>query len=160
MRGRPLLLLACLLASACTYSFSTGDAAVLPPAVAGTKAQNEEAFAAAKQIIHGLDHGQYAQVWDDSGAMLKSMASKEEFVRVIGALRDHLGAPKPRGAPRIGFTNRIDVKAPVGDYCLMTVDTDFSGTVVNEKVVMQKIDGKWKLVGYFLNSNTKLSSNH
>jgi hypothetical protein len=153
-----LPILAALLLGACTVSFNSNNENPLPPPVAGTEAQQAEAFAAAKDIIHAIDRGEYSSVWGNSGELLKNSANEFVFTKMLEVTRGNLGKPEPRGRPRIGFTSKVDQNAPVGEYCVLEVDTDFDGTIVTEKLVLERVSGKWKLAGYFMSSKTKISA--
>jgi len=151
-------MLALLLMTGCSVSVDSGNEDKLPPAVQGTRSQNLEAFAAAKKIVHAIDREEYSGVWDDSSDILKESVSKFAFTKLLMTTRGNLGKPSPRGNPRIGFSSMIDRNAPTGDYCILIIDTDFNGTIVAEKLVMQRVSGKWKLAGYFMSSKATFNT--
>jgi hypothetical protein len=153
-----LLIIAVLLLGACKVSFNSNNSNSLPPAVAGNEQQQKEAFSAAKDIIHAIDRGEYSSVWKNSGDLLKNGSSEFVFTKMMEVTRGNLGKPKPRGLPRIGFASKVDENAPIGEYSVVMVDTDFNGTIVTEKIVMQRAAGEWKLVGYFMSSKTNFSA--
>lgn len=136
----------------CNIRFSTTPDEALPPIEPGTKDQQREAFEAARSIVKAMDRGEFGAVWEASSRQLKDTAGKTVFTTLMSSTRKKLGTPSPRGAPRGGFTSRIDPGGPVGEYAVLWVDTDFSGKTVTEKVVMVKESGQWRLAGYFMNT--------
>jgi hypothetical protein len=138
----------------CTVSVSTEPPAAPPPLVAGTPAQQQDAFAAAKEIVHTLDRGDFAGAWDQSSSTFKGMAAKPVFVTMMGATRGKLGKPSPRGAPKIGFGEQVDANGPKGEFAVVEVETHFGKKAIVEKVVLVRESGQWKLVGYFMRSTT------
>ena len=68
-------------------------------------------------------------------------------VRDVGPVL--LGRPDDRSIEGYGFTPRIDPGAPVGEYVLVQFKTRSGNTTLTEKVVMQKEQGAWRIVGYF-----------
>lgn len=156
-RCRSLVLLLALspFVGGCNVQFSTTPPEPLPPLQPGNQAQQQEAFLAAKSIVHGLDRGEFDAVWDASSAQMKSMINKTMFTGVMSATRKNLGKPEPRGAPRIGFASRVDADGPEGAYAVLWIETNFGGKAIAEKVVLVKESGRWKLAGYFMETNTK-----
>ncbi len=138
----------------CNIRFSTTPDESLPPIEPGTEVQQREAFEAARSIVKALDRGEFGAVWEASSRQLKDTAGKTVFTTLMSTTRKSLGKPAPRGAPRGGFTSKVDAQGPEGEYAVLWVDTDFGGKTVTEKVVMVKESGQWKLAGYFM--NTKL----
>lgn len=151
-----ILFFALTLAS-CKVSVNSDNASALPPVTAGTSQQQAEAIRAAKQIILAMDRGEYAKIWADSSDALKQSAGEFVFVNLMKATRGALGKPKPRKQVRMGFTTKVDQDGPTGDYAVVEVDTDFGGSIVTEKVVMQRSAGSWKLAGYFMSSKKSYS---
>lgn len=143
---------------ACTFSVDSNSENELPPAVAGTQQQQDDAFNAAKDIIHAIDRGQYSKVWDDSSDIIKNNTNKFLFTKMLQGIRGNLGKPKPRGNPSIGFASKIDHNLPEGEYCILIIDTDFNGKIVTERVVMQRVSEKWKLAGYFVSTKIMFST--
>lgn len=152
-----LPLIAILALASCKVSVNSGDPNPLPPVTAGTSQQREEAIAAAKSIIKTIDRGDYSKVWADSSDLLKDSAGEFVFVNLLKATRGNLGKPKPRNRVRVGFTSRVDPQAPIGEYCVLEVDTDFDGSLVTEKIVMLRSAGTWKLAGYFMSGKKTFS---
>ena len=147
----PFLLVIAL--SGCNVSISTTPPEKLPSPTFGTTAQQAEAFEAAKAIVKALDRGAFDQVWEQSSETLKDSTFEAVFTKLMSATRGKLGQPAPRGAPRIGFSKKIDADLPDGDYSIVEVDTNFSGKVVTEKLVLTRESGRWKLAGYFMRTS-------
>jgi hypothetical protein len=146
-----LLLFVCALTGGCNFSASTGTNKSQHVATTGSETQNLGAFEAAKEIVHSIDDGQYEQVWENSSQLLKNMTPKFALTNMLSLTRKNLGAPSPRGAPAIGFAEKIDDNVPKGEFSIVEIDTTFGQKVVHEKIVMVKEDGAWKLAGYFIN---------
>jgi len=155
MKVNRCLLLLSIALTGCNVSISTTPPEELPPLTQGTIAQKTDAFEAAKTIVKALDRGQFDQVWDESGETLKGSTYKIAFAKFMSTTRGKLGQPAPRGAPRIGFSKKIDPNLPEGDYSVVEVDTNFSGRIVTEKVVLVRESGHWKLAGYFMRTSRK-----
>jgi hypothetical protein len=156
MRVHNLLLVLLMVLTGCNVSISTTPPEQLPPATPGTAAQQTEAFEAAKSIVKALDRGEFEQVWVKSSETLKRSTYQMVFIKAMSATRGKLGQPAPRGAPRIGFTRKIDPNLPDGDYSVVEVDTDFGGKIVTEKLVLTRESGQWRLAGYFMQTGRKL----
>lgn len=140
----------------CNVSVSTGTSDKLPPATPGTSAQQAEALEAAQSIVTAIDRGEFDQVWDHSGQLLRDSTYKVVFVKTMAGTRGNLGQPGSRGTPRVGFAKRIDPNAPEGNYSVVEVDTNFSGRTITEKVILSRESGQWKLVGYFMQTSGTL----
>ena len=157
--ARTLLLgFSLLVLCACTFSVNGEASSKLPPVVEGTAEQRNEASKAAMAIVRSIDQGEYSAVWRNSGKTLKEGSSEFVFTNLLKMTRGNLGKPDPRKTYQIGFTSKVDPNLPEGEYCVFTTDTGFSGSVVTEKVVMQRTLGAWKLVGYFVSSKTAFGS--
>jgi hypothetical protein len=153
------LALTCLLLlplAACRVSFNAAPPP-LPPLVPGTPAEQKPAVEAAVAIVEAFDRGEFDAAWNGGSAMLKQSVGRTAFIAVMANSRARLGRAGPRPAPRIGFASQVDPGGPVGEYAVFAVDSNFSGTVVTEKVVMVREAGRWKLGGYWMSS--KLSFN-
>lgn len=135
--------------SGCNASISTTPPEKVPSSP-GTLAEQTEAFEAAKSIVKSLDRKEFDQVWERSSKIMKGTTYKVVFIKLMSTTRSNLGKPAPRGAPRIGFSKTIDPGLPEGDYSIVEVDTNFSGKIVTEKVVLARESGQWKLAGYFM----------
>ena len=81
--------------------------------------------------------------------MLRNMTTEGVWATSIRALRSTVGSYKARKLKGIGFTHTLD-GVPPGDYAAIGYDSIFSNASVQEKVVVQKEGGEWKVVGYFL----------
>ena len=149
-----LLGLSLLVLSACTFSVNGDASGNLPPAVDGTPEQRTEASRAAMAIVQSIDRGEYSDVWDNAGQSFQEGTNEFVFTNVLKVARGKLGKPEPRTTFRIGFTSKVDPNLPEGEYCVFTTDTRFGGSMVTEKVVMQRTLGAWELVGYFISSKT------
>jgi hypothetical protein len=57
----------------------------------------------------------------------------------------------------IGFSTRIDARVPVGDYVAVQFKhaTTSENVTTTEKVVMERHQSEWKIVGYFVGRHTE-----
>ena len=140
-------ILALALAS-CTVSFDGGsqDSKAIN---AGTAEQQKSIIAAAHQVIDLLDQERFDEAWSTAGPMLQGQASRTAFASGIKTMRDSLGAPSHRKIKGFNFPSVLDgVK---GDFGIIGIETDFANAnAVQEKLVFQRVDGEWKLAGYWL----------
>lgn len=157
MRIHRVLLVLLLALTGCNVSISTTPPEKLPPVTSGTVAQQTEVFTAARSIVKAMDRREFDQVWENSSQILKDSTFKAVFTRLLSATRGELGQPAPRGAPRIGFSRKIDAGLPEGDYSVVEVDTKFSRKTVTEKVILARESGQWRLAGYFMQTSSRLN---
>jgi hypothetical protein len=140
--------LALALLGGCNVSYSPDEKAQMPATSSGTPAQQAEADAAARGFLALIDAGQYDTTWERAGSALKASSSKLTWTSALKAA-SLLGHPEQRSLEGFGFTSRVDLAAPVGEYVLVQYKTRSGNVTFTEKVVMQKEQGAWKIVGYF-----------
>ena len=116
---------------------------------AGTPEQQQSIISAAENVVALMDKNQMGAVWDLSGPMLRNRTSKTTFVTGIFVLRSPLGSPGERKVAGFNFSNKLE--GFTGDFGMIFITTDFENAKeVEEQFVFQKIDGKWKIIGYFI----------
>ncbi len=143
--------------TACNVSFNTTPQQQLPEPSAGTQAQQQEALAAARQYLADIDHGHYDKTWESAGPALRDMTNRFMWTNTLKLARKALDPPPKRELEGFGFTPRIDVNLPEGDYVLVQF-TGLRGQVrVTEKLTMQKHEGRWGIIGYFIHAATQTS---
>ena len=144
--GGFLLLLAL---TGCRVSFSPGPQADLPKPTAGTASQQAEAADAARQYLALIDDKEYEKTWDRAGSALRATTNKFMWTGVLKASSKAIGSAAQREIEGFGFTTQIDAAVPVGDYVMVQFKSKSGNTTLTEKVVMQKEQGSWKIIGYF-----------
>jgi hypothetical protein len=147
-----------LLACGCRVEYTAGEAQADRPATApGTTQQQTEAEAAARGFLALIDAGQYDKTWEQAGSALKASSSRFMWTGALKAT-SLLGHPDARRLEGFGFTSRVDPAAPVGEYVLVQFKTRSGNTTLTEKVVMQKEQGTWRIVGYFANKRAEFAT--
>jgi hypothetical protein len=138
-----------LVLTSCSVSFSPEPQADLPRPTAGTATQQVEAADAARQYLALIDNKEYEKTWDRAGSVLRATTNKFMWTGVLKTSSHALGSPTRREIEGFGFTTQIDAAVPVGDYVMVQFKSKSGNTTLTEKVVMQKEQGSWKIIGYF-----------
>ena len=136
----------------CTVSFDSGsqDSKAV---ITGTTEQQTSIIAAAHQVIDLLDHERFDEAWSSAGPILQGQTSSAAFASGIKSMRDSLGAPGHREIKGFNFPGVLD--GAKGDFGIIGIETDFANAkAVQEKLVFQKVDGQWRLAGYWLTEKT------
>lgn len=144
-----------LVLTGCTVSFSPQPQADLPKPTAGTASQQAEAAGAARHYLALIDNKEYDKTWDQAGPALRSTTSKVMWTSVLKAGSRALGSPAKREIEGFGFTTKVDAAVPAGDYVMVQFKSRSGNTTLTEKVVMQKEQGSWKIIGYFANKRAE-----
>src|SRR5690606_25081019 len=111
-----------------------------------------------KAVAALFDEGRFAESWAMAGPILESQTSEQEWARHVAMLRKPLGAAGKRTIEGFGFPKELE-DAPPGEYGLIGVRTDFANAeAVQEKFVFQRVEGEWKLVGYWLSKTFKVGA--
>jgi len=142
---------AVLLLTGCNVSFSSGDKkSSSPESTVGSPEQQKEAEAAARAYLSMIDRKEYEQTWKLVGPALRSQTSKFAWVNTLKVTRKALDPGKKRNLEGFGFSKQIDPSVPVGEYVLVQFNEIAGAVTTTEKVVMQKDQSKWKIIGYFI----------
>jgi hypothetical protein len=141
------LLLLPLLLGGCKVAHAPDAQGELPAPTSGTAERQAEAAAAARGYLALIDAKQYDKTWEQAGSALKAMTSQFMWTSALKAA-SLLGRPDARTIEGFGFTSQVDPGGPIGDYVLVQFKTRSGATTLTEKVVMQKEQGTWKIVGY------------
>lgn len=142
---------ALLLLTGCNVSFSTGDKnSGTQESTAGSPDQQKEAEAAARAYLSMIDRKDYEQKWEFVGPALRSQSSKFAWVNTLKVTRTAFDPAKTRNLEGFGFSKQIDPSVPVGEYVLVQFNDKSGAVTTTEKVVMQKDQSKWKIIGYFI----------
>lgn len=156
MKPFALVFASLLLLAGCNVSFHSDSGSNLPRPTPGTQAQRDEAERAARDYLVMLDRGDYDATWDHAGPALRAQTNRFVWTNTMKLARKTLQAPPERSASDIGFTPKVDPNAPAGEYAFVAFQGTVGRVATTEKVVMQKEASRWKIVGYFMFSRTKL----
>ncbi|SFR95058.1 Protein of unknown function [Dyella sp. OK004] len=138
---------------ACSAPQSSGQPSATQDEVsAGTEAQEQEAAAAAKAFFNELDADHMEETWANAGPALKATSTSLTWAATLQALRSASGKAITRKVKGYGFTHHL-ANAPPGEYVAIGFDTKFTNATAVEKVIFQKDQGQWKVVGYFLSKS-------
>ena len=150
MKNLALGLLFMMMLVGCNVSFSTGEASDLPDPTGGTEAQQAEAASAARRYLEMIDSGDFQGTWDHSGSALRAQTSEFAWKNMLKLTARTLGGSQERELEGFGFSTRIDASVPVGEYVLVQFKNTSGNATTTEKVVMQKDQSEWKIIGYFV----------
>lgn len=156
---KQLSIVVLLLLSACTVSFNPPNAQQLPEPTAGTETEQREAVKAARGYLEMIDRGEYKAIWRDAGPLLRDMTNETAFITTLKVMKKTfalLPGRKPKG---LGFNTQVDPGGPVGEYVVVIFEAKVGNLTATEKVVMQKEQGKWKIVGYFITKRRQTGAN-
>lgn len=142
----------------CNVSFNSGNDSNLPETSSGSQSQQTEAEAAARSYLAMIDQKQYEKTWEQAGPALRSQSSEFAWVNMLKLARKTFTAITNRQVEGFGFSSQIDPNVPVGEYVLVQFKEVKGNVTTTEKVVMQKDQGKWKIVGYFIHKFSKFGS--
>lgn len=106
---------------------------------------------AAKKWLSIVDKGSYGQSWDQASALMKLTIHKDEWEKVMDAMRKPLGSVKTREV--IDQRTAQNPKGlPSGDYMVMFYKTAFSQRPnASELVTLHLEDGVWSVMTYQVN---------
>ena len=139
-----------ILLAGCKVSVSSGENTNLPPMTSGTAEQRAEAESSARAFIAMIDRGQYDETWDLAGSALRGQSSRFAWASTLRLARSAFSAPPTREIDGFGFTTRIDPGVPAGEYVLVQFKEVAGQVTTTEKVVMQKEQASWRIIGYFI----------
>jgi hypothetical protein len=142
------LLLSLVTLAACEVRFSPSE----KPQVAsdqGTPEDRQQALEAADTFLVQLDKGRVKETWANTSSQLKQRASETAWIASLSAMRAPFGSVVSRKLESYGFTDTVE-DLPKGRYAVFQMKGDFSGTSLEEKVVLHKDGNDWRILGYFL----------
>ncbi len=147
-----------LILSGCTVSFSPQPQADLPEPTAGSPLQQAEAEAAAREYLSMIDSAAYDETWERSGSALRDTSSRFVWTNMLKATSRSLGIDADRQVDGFGFTTQPDAGVPVGEYVLVQFKSQSGNATATEKIVMQREQGAWKIVGYFITKRAEFGT--
>ena len=130
--------------------------AAKPAALPHSEAEKAEVVETARSITGLMERGEYGKAWDGAGEAMKRMTPRSAFVTFMTASRSPLGQLGSRDTYRISFTRQIDPALPEGDYAMVEFDSAVEKKTVTERVVLGRVTGEWKLLGYFFDFKIKV----
>ena len=116
--------------------------------VADTKAADAGVVA----FHQAMDAGRYAEIYDQSSTEMKSTTSRDDFIKLLGALHTKLGAFQS-GAT----TNWNDNSTTGGHYVTLERSAKFARGPGTETFVFRMDGAEAKLAGYHVNSNVLIT---
>lgn len=155
MKISAIWFLCLLLLAGCRVSFSPNASSNLPDSTAGTIEQQREAESAAKNYLALIDSKQYDKTWAASGPALRTTSTKIAWVNGLALTRKTFNVSSKREIEGFGFSTRIDTAVPVGEYVLVQFKNVSGNVTTTEKVVMQKDQSAWKIIGYFVDKRAE-----
>jgi hypothetical protein len=109
------------------------------------------ATTAAQTWLAAIDHGDYAQSWQNAAAFFQNAVTGEQWKTSMETFRKPLGDLVSRKLTSAKATAELP-GAPAGQYVVMQFETSFA----NKKSAMETVtfmlekDGQWKSAGYFI----------
>lgn len=121
--------------------------------VAGAQAeegQTDAAITAAKEWVALVDAGEYKASWEQAAPFFKEQVKEDQWVAMVGAVRNPLGQADSRELLGAQFTTTLP-GAPEGEYVVIQFKTAFAGKPDSiETITPMKADGEWRVSGYFI----------
>jgi len=156
-RSMGMALCVVLVLAGCRFTFGTDDGEhALPAPTAGTPELQQDAADAAKEYLKLIDAHEDDEIWRRAGSGLHTTSNKRVFLSSIKFART-FSLPDKRELHGFGFTPKVDLALPEGDYVVVAYKAVSGNVVSTERVVMQREDDAWKLIGYHVNKNAQAS---
>lgn len=142
--NRPVALLVLLLAL-----FALPRAAVAGRASGAEGNADERAMAVdvATRFLDQLDGGQYGSTWELTGAHMRRLTSRPMWAATLSGMRGGSGPLKSRELEGATFATTLPASPP-GHYFVLRFDSRFEKLAVEEKVVLNLEQGRWRIEGY------------
>lgn len=114
-------------------------------------AAQDGAVEAATGWLALVDHGQYAESWEQAASFFKSAVTKPQWEQTIGGVRPPLGQVSSRIVSSAEYTKSLP-GAPDGRYVVIQFTTAFEHKASTLETVtpMQEPDGTWRVAGYYI----------
>ncbi len=91
-----------------------------------------------------------AATWDHAGAKFKAALTKDRWTQALNEARGPFGPVVQRAMLTTRFTKSVPGQ-PDGEYALLQFRTSFvKKDSARETVTLERSDGKWRVVGYFI----------
>jgi HAMP domain-containing protein len=108
----------------------------------------EQAERAVAEFRRQVDQGRFQDIYNASGPELKQTATEGEFTRMLGMVRDRLGAV--RSTEEQGWNVNV---ANGGTVVNLTYQTQFAAGPATEQFIYRIEGERAVLIGYHVNSN-------
>jgi len=116
--------------------------------------QGEQMMQAGWQVMHLIDAGLIAPIWDEASTAMKAQISREAFINTISGERARLGAVVERSRPEVTRSHSDGSGGvPEGFYINVVATTRFlnQSESVSELVSFRfDEDQAWRVTGYSL----------
>jgi hypothetical protein len=116
-----------------------------------SESKSLDAFDASMKWLDLVDNGKYQESYNQSSAYFRSVVLKEDWVRIIDAVRGPLGNVISRDFKSSQYTTSLP-GAPDGEYVVIQFDTSFANkkTAIETITPMKDDDGQWRVSGYYI----------
>jgi hypothetical protein len=110
------------------------------------------ATSAAQTWLAAIDHGDYAQSWQNASAFFQAAVTEEKWKTALETVRKPLGDLVSRTLKSAQAMTKLP-GAPEGQYVVMQFETSFANkqSAVETVTFMLEKDGQWKAAGYYIN---------
>jgi hypothetical protein len=97
-----------------------------------------------------VDTGQYEESWHQTAAYFRNAVPKEKWLESMQALREPLGRNLSRDMQSARYTTTLH-GAPDGEYVVIKLESSFENKEAAKEIITPMlVQGKWKVVGYYL----------
>ena len=129
-------------------------AAVLASSICALADDKADKVAAAESAQHWLalvDGRNYAASWDTASSLFKGHVSKEEWARMVSAVRTPLGKVMSRKLKSADSTTSVP-GGPDGQYVVIRYESSFEHkkSAIETVTPMRDKGGQWRVSGYFI----------
>jgi hypothetical protein len=106
---------------------------------------------AARKWLKSVDAGNYAQSWDDTGAVLKANIAREQWQEILTRNRAPLGTLISRQLTSAEYTTQLP-GAPNGQYVVLQYASNFEhkNSAIETVTPVLDNDGKWRVCLYVI----------
>jgi len=113
--------------------------------------REEQAVKAAEAWLALVDAGDYGASWDDAAQMFKRAVTKEQWEKMVQAVRPPLGQVESRAVKSATFATTLP-GAPDGEYVVIQFETSFANkkAAIETVTPMKDPDGAWRVSGYYV----------
>ena len=120
-----------------------------------TRAEAKEAVQIAAAWLKLVDEGKYAESWDRSGSIFKTMITQDRWVDLLNQMRKPLGKLEARSV-YVVEAQKNPPRAPAGEYMRLKYNTSFSKRrmTIETVALFKEKDGSYKVSGYIIMPNS------
>ncbi|WP_299788422.1 DUF4019 domain-containing protein [uncultured Shewanella sp.] len=105
---------------------------------------------AAKEWLHIIDAGKYAESWNKADAFFKVQLTQDKWKDALNGVRAPLGKVISRSELSSKHHSSLP-GAPDGEYLVIQYQTEFQNKKTSiETLTLSKSSGHWLAVGYFI----------